>query len=76
MASVNGNTNGSAPAEKRTKTTKEAKRQRFLDVFPTLTEELVGYVKSTGSPEEVWGWFERVSHTMTYLGWLADLYSR
>jgi farnesyl diphosphate synthase len=43
------------------KADKEAKRQRFLDVFPILAEELVGYVKSTGSPEEVWGWFERVS---------------
>jgi farnesyl diphosphate synthase len=39
---------------------KAAKRQKFLDVFPVLAEELVGYVKSTGSPEEVWGWFERV----------------
>lgn len=59
MSAVNGN--GSAPAEKKMKTDKEARRQKFLDVFPVLTEELVGYVKSTGSPEEVWGWFERVS---------------
>jgi farnesyl diphosphate synthase len=50
-----------APADKRTKTDKVAKRQRFLDVFPVLRDELVGYVKSTGSPEEVWGWFEKVS---------------
>ena len=66
------NTNGTAPAEKKSKTDKEARRQRFLDVFPTLTEELVGYVKSTGSPEEVWGWFERVSpmpSSLTHFSW-------
>jgi hypothetical protein len=40
---------------------KASRRQKFLDVFPVLREELVGYVKSTGSPEEVWGWFEKVS---------------
>jgi hypothetical protein len=40
---------------------KAGKRQKFLDVFPVLREELVDYVKSTGSPEEVWGWFEKVS---------------
>ena len=44
-----------------TKMDKAGKRQKFLDVFPVLREELVDYVKSTGSPEEVWGWFEKVS---------------
>jgi hypothetical protein len=44
-----------------TKMDKAGKRQKFLDVFPILREELVDYVKSTGSPEEVWGWFEKVS---------------
>jgi farnesyl diphosphate synthase len=48
------NTNGN-------KMDKAGKRQKFLDVFPVLREELVDYVKSTGSPEEVWGWFEKVS---------------
>jgi hypothetical protein len=48
------NTNGN-------KMDKAGKRQKFLDVFPVLRTELVDYVKSTGSPEEVWGWFEKVS---------------
>jgi hypothetical protein len=43
---------------------KAGKRQRFLDVFPILRKELVDYVKSTGSPEEVWGWFEKVSYNV------------
>jgi hypothetical protein len=50
MSNANGN-----------KMDKAGKRQKFLDVFPVLREELVDYVKSTGSPEEVWGWFEKVS---------------
>jgi hypothetical protein len=43
---------------------KAGKRQKFLDVFPVLRTELVDYVKSTGSPEEVWGWFEKVSYPL------------
>jgi len=51
-----------------TKMDKAGKRQKFLDVFPVLREELVDYVKSTGSPEEVWGWFEKVSSLPYVLG--------
>lgn len=44
-----------------TKADKAARKQKFLDVFPIISKELVGYVKGEGMPEDAVGWYEKVS---------------
>ena len=39
---------------------KAQKRQKFESVFPILLDELLGYLKQQGMPEDVIGWFQRV----------------
>jgi farnesyl diphosphate synthase len=42
-------------------TDKAARRKRFEDVFPVIAEELLGYVRGEGMPQDAVEWFERVS---------------
>ncbi|BFZ54588.1 Farnesyl pyrophosphate synthetase [Savitreella phatthalungensis] len=38
---------------------KEAAKQRFIDAFPALVDELIGYLKSVGMPDECVEWYKR-----------------
>jgi farnesyl diphosphate synthase len=59
---MSSNANGiSEPAGKKLKTDKAARKQKFLDVFPIISKELVGYVQGEGMPEDAVSWYERVS---------------
>jgi hypothetical protein len=40
---------------------KEARRARFLDVYPVIRDELVEYVRGHGLPELAVEWYRRVS---------------
>ncbi|GFZ49391.1 (2E,6E)-farnesyl diphosphate synthase [Saitozyma sp. JCM 24511] len=40
-------------------TDKAARRKRFEDVFPVIAEELLGYVRGEGMPQDAVEWFER-----------------
>jgi hypothetical protein len=42
------------------KSEKLSRRQKFLDVFPIISKELVGYVKGEGMPEDAVAWYEKV----------------
>ncbi len=39
---------------------KVARRKRFEDVFPIIADELLGYVKGEGMPNDAVGWYEKV----------------
>jgi hypothetical protein len=47
------------------KTEKLSRRQKFLDVFPIISKELVGYVKGEGMPEDAVAWYEKVSGALS-----------
>jgi farnesyl diphosphate synthase len=58
---------------------KAARRQRFEDVFPVIAEELLGYVRGEGMPQDAVEWFEKVRYyintTWIDLKRLAELLS-
>lgn len=43
-------------------TDKAARRKRFEDVFPVIAEELLGYTRGEGMPQDAVEWFEKVSY--------------
>jgi hypothetical protein len=40
---------------------KDARRARFLDMYPVIRDELVEHVKQLGFPELAAEWYRRVS---------------
>lgn len=40
---------------------KAARRKRFEDVFPVIAEELLGYIRGEGMPQDAVEWYEKVS---------------
>jgi farnesyl diphosphate synthase len=48
---------------------KEARRTRFLDVFPVIRDELIHYMKQQGLPESAVEWYQRVSRSKISRCW-------